>query len=108
MPKLSESVSGALRTFSFWVANGTVGHPLLDQVDYKCIFEEPSALEQAYAIYANVLNLDENGLVLNAKYAEKRAAQYIRSYVDSNYEVVPPFENWEVTLHPPPPKIDPQ
>jgi hypothetical protein len=108
MPKLSHSVSGALRTFSFWIANGTVGHPLLDKIDYKCIFEEPSALEAAYAIYANVLEFDESGQVLNAKHAEKRAAQYIRSYVDRDYEVSPPFENWEVALHSPPPKIDPK
>ena len=31
------SFSGALRTFSFWIANGTVGHPLLDGIDYSCI-----------------------------------------------------------------------
>ena len=106
MPKLSHSVSGAIRTFSFWIANGTVGHPLLDGVDYKCIFEEPSALELAYAIYANVLEFDIDGQVLNAKHAEKRAAQYIRSYVERGYEVVPPFEGWEVELHEPPPKLD--
>ncbi len=106
MPKLSHSVSGAIRTFSFWMANGTVGHPLLDKVNYTFIFKEPSALEQVYAVYANVLEFDESGQVLNAKHAEKRAAQYILSYVDSNYRVSPPFEDWEVALHPPPPKND--
>ena len=106
MPKLSHSVSGALRTFSFWIANGTVGHPLLDKIHYKCIFEDASALEQTYAIYANVLEFDDKGQVLNAKHAEKRAAQYIRSYVEPGFEVVPPFESWEVELHDPPPRID--
>lgn len=52
MKKLSNSFSGALRTFSFWIANGTVGFPLLEDIDYSCIFDEPSALEQAYAIFA--------------------------------------------------------
>lgn len=99
MAKLSNDVSGTLRTFSFWLANGTVGHPLLNGIDYTCIFEEPSALEQAMAIFANVLELNEHGNVLNAKYAEQRAAQYIRSYVDSQYTVQPPFEDWEVALH---------
>ena len=99
MPKLSTSVSGALRTFAFWIANGTVGHPLLDGVDYRCIFEEPSALEQAFAIFANVLDFDDDGHVTNAKHAERRSAQYIRSYVDPAYEVEPPFEGWEVALH---------
>ncbi len=105
MPKLSHSVSGAIRTFSYWIANGTLGHPLLQGVDYTRIFREPSALEQDYAIFANVLEFGETGQVLNAKYAEKRAAQYILSYV-ARKQVEPPFERWEVELHEPPPKVD--
>lgn len=99
MPKLSPSTSHAIRQFSFWIANRTVGLPLLDKVDYSCIFEEPSALEQTYAIFANVLELDAGGTVLNAKHAERRAAQFIRSYVEPSYRVEPPFEDWEVALH---------
>jgi hypothetical protein len=106
MPKLSDSVSRALRTFSFWLANGTVGYPLLEGIDYSCIFVEPSALELTYAIFANVLRFDENGQVLNAKYAEKRAAQWVRSYVNRNYIVDPPFEECEVCLYDPPPLQD--
>lgn len=93
MKKLSNSFSGALRTFSFWIANGTVGFPLLEDIDYSCIFDEPSALEQAYAIFANVIEMDDNGDVVNAKHAEKRAAQFIRSYVDSNYKIDLPLED---------------
>jgi hypothetical protein len=107
MPHLSHSVSGAIRTFSFWMANGTVGLRLLEGVDYSCIFREPSALEQVYAIFANVLEFDENGNVTNAKYAEKRAAQYILEYVTGK-PADPPFEDWEVNLHTPPPKVDPK
>ena len=61
MPRLSHSVSGAIRTFAYWIANRSVGSPLLAGIDYACIFEEPSALEQAFAIFANVLELDEAG-----------------------------------------------
>lgn len=99
MKKLSRSFSGALRTFSFWIVNGTVGYPLLEGIDYSCIFEEPSMMEQAYAIFANVIEMDDDGNVLNAKYAEKRAAQFIRSYVDKDYVVEPPLEGWEVALY---------
>ncbi|WP_411342529.1 hypothetical protein ACE3MZ_12675 [Paenibacillus sp. WLX1005] len=99
MQKISHSFSGALRTFSFWIANGTVGLPLLNGMDYSCIFEEPSALEQVYAIFANVIEMDENGVVCNAKHAEMRAAQFIRSYIDEQYKVEPEFENWEVALY---------
>jgi hypothetical protein len=97
--KLSHSTSGAIRLFSFWLANRTVGLPLLDKIDYSAIFEEPSALEQTYAIFANLLELDADGTVLNAKHAERRAAQFIRSYVDETYRVDPPFEDWEVALY---------
>lgn len=99
MPKLSESVSGAIRQFSYWVANGTVGHPLLKDVDYRSILtKEPSALEAAYAIFANVLEFDDEGEVTNAKHAEKRAAQYILQYMTGT-QAKPPFEEWETELH---------
>lgn len=98
--KLSKSFSGALRKFSYWIANGTVGYPLMEGVDYLDIFgEEPSAIEQVYAIFANVIELDESGNVMNADYAQRRAAQYLRSYCDSSYFVDPPFEYWELELH---------
>ena len=108
MPRLSPSFSGALRTFSFWVANGSLGEPILEGVEYQLILsEEPSALEQVYAIFANVIELDDAGTVLNAKHAERRAAQWLRSYIDPKYDIEPPLEAWEVALHEPPPRIDP-
>lgn len=98
--KLSHSFSGALRQFSYWIANGTVGLSLLENIDYISVFkEELSLLEQAYAIFANNIEMDENGTVLNAKYAEMRAAQYIRQYCDRSYVVDKPFEGWEVELY---------
>lgn len=96
--KLSESFSGALRTFAYFMASGT--HYQLKGVDYLSLFgEEPSAIEQAFAIFANVIELDENGNVLNAKYAEKRAVAYIRSYCEPSFKVEPPYEDWEIELH---------
>ncbi len=97
--KLSAGVSGALRTFSFWMANGTVGLPLLEGIDYRPeMLASPSLMEQAYAIFANVIELSADGTPTNEKYAEYRAAQYIRSYCDATYVVEPPFEVWEVEL----------
>ncbi|NYT39726.1 hypothetical protein HZY97_03070 [Sphingomonas sp. R-74633] len=104
--KLSGQFSGALRTFAFWIANRSVGNPVLEGVDYSCIFEEPGALEQAFAIFANVIEIDERGGVLNAKWAEHRAAQYILQYVTGKAPE-PPFEIWETELHGPPPRVDP-
>jgi hypothetical protein len=106
-PKLSQEFSGALRTFAFWVANGTLGLPLLEGIDYRqTMIEEPSMLEQAFAIFANVIELNEDGVPINAKFAEYRAAQYIRSYCDPSYVVTPDFECWEQELYGPPDRED--
>lgn len=73
---------------------------MLEDVEYLDLFgNEPSAIEQVFAIYTNVLELDEKGLVLNAKYAEKRATDYLRSYCEPSFTVSPPFEDWEIELH---------
>ncbi len=103
--KLSNSFSGALRTFAYFLSSGT--HYQLNGIDYLELYgEEPSAIEMAYAIYANVIELDSDGNVLNAKYAEKRAVDYIRSYCDPSFIVEPPYEDWEIELHGPPPLKD--
>ncbi|MEO0469337.1 MAG: hypothetical protein AAF206_06950 [Bacteroidota bacterium] len=99
--KLSNSFSGALRSFAYFLASGTHHH--LKGIDYVALFgEEPSAIEQVFAIYANVIELDEAGTVLNAQYAEKRAVDYLRSYCDPSFEVQPPYADWETQLHRPP------
>lgn len=98
---LSNSFSGALRTFAYFMASGT--HYNLQGIDYLSLYgNEPSAIEQVFAIYVNMIQLDENGQVLNAKYAEKRATDYLRVYCNPSFEVQPPYEDWEVTLHAPP------
>lgn len=99
--QLSASTIGALRTFAYWVANGTVGSDVVEGIDYwQEMREGPSLMEQVFAIFANVLRLDEQGQVLNAKAAERRAAQYLRQYMTGE-PADPPFEDWEVELHAP-------
>ena len=96
--KLSNDFSGALRTFSYFIASGT--HYMLEDVEYLDLFgEEPSAIEIVFAIFANVIELDENGEVLNYKYAQKRATDYLKSYCVKGFKVNPPFEEWETKLH---------
>lgn len=73
---------------------------MLEGVPYLAVYgKEPSAIEQTYAIFANVLEVDEKGVVTNLKHAEKRATDYLRSYCDPNFRAEPPFEDWEVELH---------
>ena len=103
--KLSNSFSGALRTFAYFISSGT--HYQLEGIDYLSLYgQEPSAIEMTFAIFVNVLELDEEGIVLNAKYTEKRATDYLRSYCDSSFKVNPPFEGWEIELHEAPPMKD--
>lgn len=97
--KLSHSFRGVLRQFSYWIANGTAGYPLLEGIDYISVFkEEPSLLEGAYAVFANNIEMDDEGTVLNAKYAEL-GAQYIRLYCDPNYVPAPDLDDHECVLY---------
>ena len=106
MQHLSHSFSGALRTFAYFMASGT--QYTLEDINYLDLYgNDPSAIEQVYAIFANVLQLDDTGRVMNAHYAQKRATDYLRAYFDPSFRVEPPYEDWEVALHAPPPRLDP-
>lgn len=100
--KVSRYISGAVRQFSYWFAHGTLGYPLLEGIAYtgEVLKEESSFAEQAFAIFMNNLELDTQGNVLNYKYCERRAAQYIRQYFDHDYKVEPSFDLWETELYP--------
>ena len=103
--KLSNSFCGALRTFTYFMASGT--QRTLNGIDYLSFYgNQPSVIEKVYAIYVNVLELDENGQVLNAKYAEKRATDYLKQFCNPNFKVEPEYEDWETDLHNPPPIND--
>ncbi|MFM9987274.1 hypothetical protein [Flavobacterium sp.] len=96
--KLSNSFSGALRTFSYFMASGT--HYNLKGINYLELYgNEPSAIEQVFAIFANVIEMNEKGEVLNAKYAEIRATNYLKQYCDNSFVIDKPFEDWEIELH---------
>lgn len=99
MAKLSHDVSAELRLFAFYLSNGTLCFDLLGNIEYSDIFHEPSAMEMIFAIFANTLEIDEDGKVLNSQHVQRRVAQFILSYVNPNYVVEPPFEDWETELH---------
>lgn len=98
---LSAGASGAIRRFAGWVARGSVGHPLLEGVDYwPELQDSPSQMETIFAIFANVLELDVAGEPTNEKHAERRAALAIYSYCTGQWPAdEPEFEEWEVALH---------
>lgn len=96
--KLSPHFSGALRTFAYFMSSGT--HYMLEGIDYLSLHgEEPSAIEKVYAIFANVIELDEDGRVINYEYAQKRATDSLKAYCDPNFIVSPVYEDWEIALY---------
>ncbi|WP_258101702.1 DUF7677 family protein [Marinoscillum pacificum] len=106
--ELSNDFKSALRHFAYYYTNGTLpfvigDESILKNVDYREILkEEASLVEQAYAIFANVIKMDSSGKVLNQTQAMKRAAQWIRhvcTHRIDNYMIEPEFEDWEVHLH---------
>ncbi|MGW1616930.1 DUF7677 family protein [Streptomyces sp. NPDC002285] len=100
MEHLSVDVRATVRFFAFYLGNGTVDPDLLDDIDYKpSLMDFGSTLEMVFAIFTNVLRVNEVGEVLNPGEAQHRAAQWIRSYCDPSYQVDPPFEAWETELH---------
>ncbi|WP_320773576.1 hypothetical protein [Streptomyces sp. CRN 30] len=101
MGHLSVDVRASLRFFAFYLANGTIDIDLLDGIDYRPVFGTGSALEQVFAIYSNVLEVDASGQVLNDGDAQYRAAQWIRAYCDPSYQIEPPLQTWETELHGP-------
>ena len=99
--RLHPELRGAISRFALWVANGTVGYPLLEGVDEVAgtdLMREGSATEMAFAIFLNNLELDAEGRPLNARHAEIRAAQYLRDYCDPAYATDPPLADFEGAL----------
>lgn len=98
---LSHGASGALRRFAGWVARGSVGHPLLEGIEYwDDLRDSPSQMETLFAIFANNLQLDADGEPTNEKYAERRAAIWLYSYCTGQQPPgEPPLEAWEVELY---------
>ena len=99
MVQLPEDVRASFRFFAFYLANGTLDLDLLEDFDYKTeVMAFGSALEQVFAIFANVLDVDDSGRVTNYDDAQYRAAQWIRRLCDHQYRVEPPFQDWELDL----------
>jgi len=58
----------------------------------------PQVLEMTFAIFTNVLDVDENGLVTSTDAAHHRAAQWIRARHDPSYRIDPPLQAWETEV----------
>ncbi|MEU8022615.1 hypothetical protein AB0B88_10370 [Micromonospora haikouensis] len=78
LPGSGPAPPGAIRRFAGWVARGSVGHPMLDGINYwDELKDSPSQIETCFAIFAHVLELDDHDEPVNEKYTEQRAATYL-------------------------------
>jgi len=99
MPHVPVELRSACRTFAFHLANGTVS-PALGDIEYRPnLVEYGSELEMAFAVFLNVLEVDDLGRPTNEAHARQRAAEWIHAYVDPTYAPDPPLEAWECELH---------
>jgi hypothetical protein len=97
--RLPDNVRSAIHYFTMRLTNGTLSPRLLNGIDYRPYLTDPgSELEITFAIFTNVLDIDENGLVTNADAAHHRAAQWIRARHDPSYRIDPPLQAWETEL----------
>lgn len=74
---------------------------MLDGINYwDELRDSPSQMETCFAIFVNVLELDDAGDPTNQKYAEARAATWLYKYCTGE---LPPgqsaLESWEVELY---------
>lgn len=57
-------------------------------------------METLFAVFANVLELDDDGQPTNERFAERRAAVWLCQYCTGSLPPgEPPLEFWEVELH---------
>jgi len=74
---------------------------MLEGIDYwDDLKDSPSQMETCFAIFANVLELNDHGDPINERYAERRATTFLYRYCTGKR---PPgeadLESWEVELH---------
>jgi hypothetical protein len=99
--KISHGASGAFRRFAGWIARGSVGYPMLEGINYwDELKDSPSQMETCFAIFANVLELDDAGEPVNEKRAEQRAAAWLYRYCTGQLPVGhTDLEPWETALY---------
>ncbi|MHA3702361.1 DUF7677 family protein [Jatrophihabitans sp. YIM 134969] len=100
MARLPSSVRAAVRDFAYALGSGTLdGNGLLRGIDYRPDFaKNANELQLVFAVFTNVLRVDDDGRVLNVAEASHRAAALVRRFHQPSFVVDPPFADWEISL----------
>ena len=90
----------SVKAFSISLGDGCLQPELLAGIDYvPGLFNCGSTLEAIYAVFSNVLTIDERGSPNNYEHACLRAAQCVKLWCVPGYRVEPEFAGWETELH---------
>lgn len=100
---ISQDVKKHLQLFASYYKKNTlpflVENILMSSVDYqKELAKRKISINIIYTVYLNNLKVNNLGMVINHTEAMTRAAQKIRSIIDSSYKTTPKFEKWEMEL----------
>lgn len=93
---LSEEFRADLRFFAFLLGNGTL---LINETELEyggALARKDDALGRVFAVFVN--RWQPGGDPPRPKYADRRAAQWLRRHCDPAYTVLPPFEAWETEI----------
>lgn len=99
-PITQTSLSGAIRTFAYFLSAGSLGVDMLEGHDYRPkLMAEPWMMEQVFAIFVNNLKTDETGKVINRTAADRRAAAWLLACLDPRKQPDIAFSDEERALH---------
>src|SRR5215510_5468652 len=98
--KISHGASGAIRRFAGRVARVRSAIRCSKASATGISSGTPSQMETCFALFANVLELDDSGQPVNEKHAEKHAATWIYQYCTGKLPPGQPnLEPWETKLY---------
>jgi hypothetical protein len=90
----------AVNEFSASLGNGSLAPGILGGTHYVAdLFGYGSTLEAIFAVFSNVLTIDEQDNPSNKEEAFFRAAQCVKQWCVTGYEAEPGFAGWETELH---------
>jgi len=99
MEMSDQSFWSDLKRFVLAIANENFHNDLLGEAYFSSMVEQGSNfLESVFAVWGNVIRLNEQGETINTQQLELRVAQWIKSYLDESYQPYPVFEAWEYEL----------
>jgi hypothetical protein len=89
-----------VRTFAYFISAGSLGVDMLSGHDYRPrLMAEPWLMEKVFAVFMNNLTFDDTGKVTNRTTADRRAAEWLLTCLDTTHLPEIPFTDDECALY---------